>query len=713
MEQDRTFGVNSRILDLTVGKRFVELMSGKGGLGGLLLWLSQLDFVEDLPKLVQNISYKEMFYDTSLMKCAKEALKRPEFMREEEIATMLGDVCVNPECKRSYSIIGNSPSRCRCGGEIDSKYSLILDELDKLDINPTPEGVMMWVAYEELADAYVLAYKAIRLVLKVLIEQRGWSAAVQFLDFELKDRLDYSFYYGEPGDQRIAAQEREILMFLYRGNICDIGVVEAESLIRKGVAVVKFGHLFNQLFCSGANIHYDVALAEFTLLYNKANERYRRETFVGKKEREKRTVEVLELAVKQYYASLLLDDDCWRSGRLAHHLRFIPLDKGKFPIFTKEDSVALNLYVAPSGCGKTTAMSGAIAHAVDWGGEIVLNVMGDEKNALTLAHIPMFPCHGHTGDMLETLSKMGVPPHGIPVLNLTFLCEGDQHKYLSKDQLPSHPPTIYDRIVEVEDTFSFNFKFETGRRGMLNNKDGEDSRGVWNILGNIAKRMGYGHVCGVINAVNLLRKEKNEYDKESKPDIQVSTELFNKFVTWRPNNKFPPARIFADEMSRLCPVTHAVAGTDTSKSSATVSDSIKMLRGLNTSFDGGTQRFSEINPDAIAEKLNVFFRELPQSQDKQRSQRDIILESLELIQGKAEREMVSSMMERKVFPREDFYWFWWNKHRASIQVVTPNPPFFMINQPLKSNLEVVKAYEKFSKQQILLDSWSDVPHLKY
>ena len=46
-------------------------------------------------------------------------------------------------------------------------------------------------------------------------------------------------------------------------------------------------------------------------------------------------------------------------------------------------------------------------------------------------------------------------------------------------------------------------------------------------------------------------------------------------------------------------------------------------------------------------------------------------------------------------------------------MVRPNPPFFMINQPKKTNLEVFRAYERFSGQKVLLDSWDDVPHLKY
>ena len=93
MSEDKTFNINPLVLDRTVGKRTVEGLSGKGGLESLVLWMDQLDFVKELEPLINSISHKLMFYDTALTKCAKEALKRPEFDREEEIGAMLGYSC--------------------------------------------------------------------------------------------------------------------------------------------------------------------------------------------------------------------------------------------------------------------------------------------------------------------------------------------------------------------------------------------------------------------------------------------------------------------------------------------------------------------------------------------------------------------------------------------------------------------------------------------
>lgn len=695
MSEERTFGINSRILDVTIGKRFVELMSGKGGLGSLLLWLSQLDFVEGLQELVNSISRKEMFYDTALMKCAKEALKRPFVLREEEIATMLGDVCV--ECGRFYSMLGDSPSRCKCDGVIESRYSLVLDKFGELDINPIPEAVMMWVAYDELADAYFQAYQATRKALTVIVEQRGWSSPIQFLDYELKDRLDFSFYYGEPGDQRLAKEEREILMFLFRGNVAGVGLGEAEKLIRVGVAVMKFGHLFNQLFCSGADLHYNSSIVEFSILYAKANEKYRKETTVGRKEREKRTIEVLPLADKRYYALSLLSKDYWASGKLSKRIVLKPIED--LPIITTDKVPAINAIVGPSGTGKTSFMGALICESFEKKHEIMLNVLSDEANSLLLAGLPVFQCEGSTGLFIEKLESIGVRPKGMPCVNLTFLRDDEE---IPKDQIPANPPTKFDYIVRIPDAYSFGFDFE-------NKQPLDKNPGVVNILEDIALKMGYKRACGLINVRNLSRLEVAPDNSERKPDIEIATWLLNKFDTYRQSNKTPSARVLVDEASYLAPVQHSVAGSDTSKSSSTLSSMVKRVRKLNCSFDLATQKYSEVNPDVRTEATTVSFRELPKAGDKSRSQQDIVLDSLLLREGKSLRDMIAGCMDRGTFPHNDFFWFMYNKFARDVEVVKPNPPFFMLNQPKKTNREIFQEYEKATDTDILYSKWSDLP----
>jgi len=217
---------------------------------------------------------------------------------------------------------------------------------------------------------------------------------------------------------------------------------------------------------------------------------------------------------------------------------------------------------------------------------------------------------------------------------------------------------------------------------------------------------------GLINVRNLGRYV-GEDESDSNIDIQIATLLLDKFAAWRENCKKPAARIVADEASYLAPSTYAVAGKDTSKSSGMLTNTIKKVRKKNTSFDLGTQKYSEINTEVKVQAFNVFFRELPRADERGRSQRELVLGALQLKGGRAEREIVASLMERGVFPDDEFYWFWWNQLLKRIQVIQPTVPYFMINQPHKTNREVIMEYQRFSGEKVLLKSWKDVPVLHY
>lgn len=691
-------------------KRFIEGVSGKGGLESFVLWMDQLDFVPNLSPLLNSISHKLMFYDTALTKCAKESLKRPEFVREEEIGAMLGYCC--SECGKTQSALDHREKKlCECGGRYVLTYLLVHKQLRAINVVPVPEAVMMTVAYDGLADAYVEAYVAFKRVLSAIIEQRGWSNANQFVDNELKDRLDYSFYYGEPGDQRISREEREILQFLVRGNLADIGVAEAEKLIRLGIGTCKFGHLFNQLFCAGADAQYNFIRVQFSMLYNEVNAKIRMLTSVSRAERERRTVEILELKEKQYYPCLFLHAGFWKHGRLSHHIVLKPLTK--IPIFTTASAIGLTCVVGPSGCGKTSMMDAFIGYSIESKHMFVFNILGDEANSLTLSCLPMFHFGGHTKAFLGRLKEMKVKPHGVPCLNLTFVRDEKELNSLNrKNTFVSNPPTIFDRVVMIDDPNSFGFEFKTGRKATVESVDVVGNRGVLDILSDFSEKMGYQENCGVVNVRNLRRTEHPTKDAEIRPDIQIATNLLEKFANFRQSSKYNSMGV-ADELSYLAPIQYRIAGRDTSKSSAMMGETIKQIRKGNTSFLTATQKYSEIDPELKSEALNVLFRELPKSRDKAKSQRDIVLGSLDLMNGKAEEELVASVMERGVFPHNAFYWFWWNKHRKTVEVVKPSPPFFMINQPRKTNLEIFKAYEKATGKTVLLKSWRDVPCIRY
>jgi hypothetical protein len=72
--EERGIGVNSLVVERSLGKILETLMRGSGGLISLVWWLDNLDFVDDIAPLINEISLKYTFVDTALTKCAKEAL---------------------------------------------------------------------------------------------------------------------------------------------------------------------------------------------------------------------------------------------------------------------------------------------------------------------------------------------------------------------------------------------------------------------------------------------------------------------------------------------------------------------------------------------------------------------------------------------------------------------------------------------------------------
>jgi len=710
---DRYFGLNSRVLESSLGKRFVEVMSGKSNLGGFIFWLDNLDFVPDVPELVNEISSKFTFFDSASRKCSLESLSRPEKFREDEIAAMLGYKC--DKCGKVISTLAHRTLKeCSCPGRGQFKitYLLVHKQLRALNINPTPEAVLMSVAWDMLAEAYIKGYSAFQKVLASLVKQYGLVNAFQFIDADFKDRLDSIFYYFDPGDMRMAKEERETLMFIVRGNLAGIGLDDATDVIRAAIDVCKYGYMSNKLFCAGADSVYDSVRMVFSVLYNPMNERIRRALIVTREERARRTVEYLKIVkdgkeVIQYFPFYQLDNRYWSSGKLSKNLVLKPIDD--WPIFTTYKDCAVNLFVAPSGKGKSTCMANNVAYAFDYAHELIFNVLGDESNSLTLASMPLFHCKGRTGSLLKILELTGVKPHPIPTITLTFLREGEE---ISKDNYEANPPTIYDRVVRIREPWDFGLKFHNKGQAV---KDGYESPGVLDELNKIAVSMGYPADCdyGLVNVRNLCRYTTEDDKDGTDADIQIATGLLHKFAGWRENCKEPAARIVADEASYLAPSTYAVAGKDTSKSSGMLTNTIKKVRKKRTSFDLGTQKYSEINTEVKVQAFNVCFRELPQSGDRSRSQRDLVLESLALKEGKSERDLVASVMEKGIFPDDEFFWFHWNQLTKRIQVVKPTVPFFMINQPNMTNREIFRAYENAFDTKILLKSWSEVPVLRY
>jgi len=748
MGESRYF-FNPLVEDTALGKRIIEGMSGKGGLQSLIWWLDNFYVVDENRVLVDKISENLAFYDTAIAKCAKENLRRPVDIRQYEISRMLGFMC--PSCSKKVSTLQRRDVEfCSCGNEYIRTYKLIRNKLKELHLDSSPETVLMWMAFEGLADAYVDSFKALKNAFDILVKQRNWENPLQFVDFQMHNRLESMFLYAEPGDMNYAKEERETLMLVILGNLAQISLKDIEPVIRSAIDCCKFGSLFSRLGCSGADLHYIEARKRFSLLYNHVTASIMPKLVVTREEsKKKRSITVKKLEKPEFFVCALMNPNDWQRGKLSEDIVLTPLDKGKFPIFSGPEHVAMNLLVGIAGSGKTTFMSSNVFHAVNWAGEYVINVYSDEKNGLTLAGIPLFPWKdGLTNNLLKILRERDIQPQPIPCLNLSFIRENEEKKLFTKEKMNSHPPTIFDRIVEIDEPYSFGLDFWSGPNAVVETKDVVGNRGVLNILEEFALALGYKNVCGIVNAVNYLRTETVDYGKGSKPsktkpDVQIGAELLDKFCIHRQDNKTPSARALTDELSRFAPVMFNKAGQDTSMASATFNEAIKAMRGMNTSVDAATQSYNEVAPESKKEAFNLLFPPtLPKAADKAHSQRDLVLGSCDLVNGDAERDLVKYVMETKQFPKSAHLWFWYNRERGRIDVVQPTPSPFMINQPSKTNLEVFRAFQRYlnalesspnlddrmlfekwssaySKMgsvdgvTVLLKSWDDVPRLRY
>jgi hypothetical protein len=740
---DRYFGVNSRVLESSLFKQTLAVTSGKNNLAGLCTFLDSLDFVPEAILLSNQIKAKFVTFDSSLSAVSPEFMGQSLEERVDQISRSMGLKCMR--CGKRMSMFGHRVRFCSCGGRFRSVYGLELHKLADNCVDPEkPEAVLMNNVWDCLAEAYVLGYKAVRVVLQAFVEQYGLSSPFDLVDSDLKDRFDGLFYMYEQGETRISAEEREVLMFLVRGNFAGIGLADAENVIRAAIDVCKFGHLQNKLRSYGADLQYEAARAKFSGLYNYVNERIRKATVITREQRVSKPVVVVSKAVGgEFYPVALLPKSCWGSGKLSRYSELQPLDKGKLTVYSDVERVALNCYVSRSGGGKTTFLGSVLDHAINWGHEYVLSVLADEKNSLYLSNLPVFPVNSNCKKLMRVHEEMGVSGLGLPTLNIAFMRDDDDITKNLESLNHSLPPTIFSRVVLIDDPSSFGLEFKTGKSAKVEGKRVIGNRGLLNVLEEWSKELGFGRVCGLINVVNCLRKESvgSGLSKgHTKPEIQIGTELLYKFVAFRQENKSPSARIYLDELSRFAPITHSVAGTDTSMSSSTFNESIKAMRGANTSVDAATQKWNEIHPEAKSEVRNLFFRNLKKSSDRSHSQRDLVLGSMDLVEGDNDKALVNQIIESRQFPDSEHLWFWYNDDKGDIQVIKPMPPRFMLNQPDLTNLQIFRAYDKwfeglrdgdfgermfFKKYSgfyrflgsedgsVLLKSWFDVPKLHY
>jgi hypothetical protein len=665
-------------------KRIVDGVSGRGGVEAFCQYLAQIDFIKELVPLRHRMKANSIYFETALAKCNKEMLKRPLNIREEEIVTFMGAYC--PFCHRETSllIMSEHNGKCQCGGTLNITYVEETKKLISAYITPTPEVVMMNKAYDKIADAYCDTYKAFNLVLSKTAQVFNWGQ-FKLEDPQLRNYLDNFFLGRLAGEQQIPREEKQILQFIVRGNMAGVTLDQAEPLIRLGAQVVKYGYLYEVLGAAGALPYYQNMIVQYDKQYDSVN-KVIRETLAEVEEKKHTTVQFAGSKGGYYAPCLIMPKACWETGKISKDIQLQPLYR--LPVFAKVDEGALNLVFAPVGKGKTVLLSGIICYSYMSKNELIFVPLSDKSNSLTFAPIPLFAYDSRTSKLLHRLKHtLGVEPQGIPTVTLNVLRKGDKIKDLKK-----HPPTIFDRVIEIADPRNFEVDFNEIVKALQAISETE---------------FGISKPAGLIVVRNLERT----HDKDNiNVDVQIASSLMAQFSSWRKSNLKQPARQVIDELSYLASSQNILYASDTLRSAATLSDGIKESRRDRVSIDAGTQDFLEIPPDMRIANTNIFFRELPSSKDKSRSPIDFLLHSLQL-KDPSLRAVIRDLTERGAFAK-DRYWFWYNKASRNIEVIYPCPPTFTLHDPRRTARDLWKLYEKHSNRKWLLNSWDDVAKLQ-
>ena len=671
-------------------KRIVESEAGRGGVEALCQYSDQIDFIPELRPFRHAMKSGTIFYETALAKCSKDLLKRPVSIREDEVVELLGCICGECGFRSTLRSLLVTENKCpKCGDAHKPWYSKVqytnnLMKMIKEGMDPTPEAVLMDVAYDRLADSYIAAFKAMKLIMDKTSEIFGWQS-FRIEDPQLRNYLD-SYHLGRfAGETKTSREEKEILQFLTRGCMAAASLEDAEKLIRLGINVVKYGYLFEVLGVTGADSFYENTLLEYDELYNRMNEEIRKaylEMYAPVSE-ESQTVTIGETQGGYYAPCFIMPRSCWESGSISKDLVLQPVYR--LPVFPKADFGALQTVFARLGSGKTFLLSAITCYSILSKHELVFCPLNDKSNSYSLAGIPLFGYDKRTKDLLETLAVLGIGPQGVPTITLTVLRKDE--RIWDVDQ---HPPTVFDRVVEVESPRGFELDFKQ----------------VMRELKEVAEPYGHSRPVGIVCVRNLDR-----FDREANVniDVQVASNLLSQFDRWRKGNLSLPSRAVIDEISYIASAQLVLYAGDAARSGATVSDFIKESRRNNLSLDLATQRPLEVMSDIRDAATNVFFRDLPMSKDRTRSQIDFLLDSLQL-QDPSVREVVASINNRGLLGKG--FWFWHHQPAKKIEVIKPAPPTFCLQDPDMTPRQLLRLYEKETGQNVLLGGWGEVKRLE-
>jgi len=663
-------------------KRLVEGVAGRGGLEAVLQFLDQIDWVEGLANLRQTIKPATVFFEASISKCTKEMLKRPLRIRKRQLTDFMGSVC--PKCNlfSTFWMMSDYGGKCpKCGTPLKPVVEVAVEKLIQERIELSPEIMLMYVAYDMLAEAYVAAYKALTLVLPEIAKVFGWEN--YRVDRRMLQYMDAYFYGRMAGEQKIAREEKEALQFLVRGNLAGIPVEKAEELLRLALQIVKYGYLYEVLGATGALHHYQLAVEKFNTLYDDVNAEIRVALNLLYMEETQRRVRIKKTLGGYYAPCLIIPRGSWTSGELSSEITLEPVYR--LPVFPKSDLGAIQAVFGPVGSGKTILLSSLICYSILAKSQTIFIPLNDKTNSYSLASVPAFAYSRSTERMMHSLEMLDVEPKGVPCVSVTVLRKGE-----TVENTDRHPPTIYDRVLEVDDYSNFTVDFNE----------------LLHELKAVAEGYGYSKPVGIIAFRNLIRQDDKHYF-----DVEAASNVLTEFDKWRKGNMGMPMRVVIDEISYMAASQAVIYARDKLKAGATIGDFIKESRRNAIALDAATQVPIEILPVIRNEATNIFFRNLAVSKDKTRSPIDFLLECIQL-KDDTLKPIIRDINNRGVLPKH--FWFWYNRETYSMDIIRPCPPTFCTFDPeaKKSPREILEKYEKESGQTVVLDSWEKVKRLK-
>ena len=394
---EQELGFHPTVWLSSIFKRLVELHAGRGGIEAVCQFLDQvMSLSPELPALGQTIKTNSLFFENAIGRCSRELLKRPENLRAEECFSMLGGVCAKCGYETSTRTLFLRSTCPRCHSRLQPLYFKVLEEMMQQGMDATPEAVLMYVAYDRLAEAYVATYKAIRVFMEETAEKLGWDR-FRISNPQLRVYLDNLFLGRIAGETKIPREEKELLQFIARGNLAGIGVEDAERLIRTGMRVVKYGYLYQVLTVSEAFKHFSEAQAEYIPLYNRLNAKISTVTAEIYGEKPQRTVSVVEPREGVYAPCFYMPPEAWESGSLSSDIILRPLYD--LPIFPKVDMGSLQAVYGRLGSGKTFLLSSLACYAILNKREVVFVPLNDKSNSFTYACMPLFPYDRRTRNL--------------------------------------------------------------------------------------------------------------------------------------------------------------------------------------------------------------------------------------------------------------------------------------------------------------------------